>query len=432
MQENTHNGHRIELLAYILFAAFFASAISYLCYNGPVIYAFLITEDSIAEYLTSASFGLAGVILLALSFRRGPKVRKFMWAFIGVVALVIAAEEISWGQRILSVKTPEALIGHNMQREITLHNLVAFDSVNRKLHMAASYLILMYVAFSLMVLTLLPRVEEKFIYFGVPLIQIRLIPVFLLAPYFLILDPVLKADEFGELSLGIAAFMWAVDLYMTSAEKKRSNQLTSILIMAGMLSFAVIISAGLAYRYPYDAALTMRINLMASRDYHDDQLYEQSEILYNYIYEHPQHLMPETRLNHTKMLLAADRKFEATKLVSEAIREVEAGKPQGISSSRDFVLYSNQLRSFGEINLLLVEKPLADDYFDQAVIAGQKALSLGQTPDKKAKALWSISLTMAARGDIAGAIVKAEQAIEAATSIAFRHKIGRQLKIWKK
>ena len=432
MNDKTQNGHRFELFAYTLFSAFLASAVVYLCYYKPVAFAFLVTEDSIAEYLTSVSFGLAGVILLILAFKSGAKMRKFIWLLIGVVALIIAAEEISWGQRILSIKTPDSLSVHNIQEEITLHNLVAFQAVNSKLHTIVSYLILLYLFFSVIVLTLMPRFEEKLTAIGFPLIPIRLIPIFLLVAYFLLTWPVFKADEFGELFLGIAALMWAVDLYLTTPERKRSDQFKSVLIMLGMLSLAVILSAGMAYRYPNDPALTLRLNSMASRDYTDGGLHEQAGSLYNYIYENPRHLRPETRLNHARTLLAVDKKLEAADIVSVAIREIELDESKNVTSSRKLRIYSDQLRSIGEIFISLDKQSLADNYFDRAFEVGQKALSAGQASDStKAHALWSISQTMAARGDMAAAISNAERAIEMSSLPSLSHKIEQQLNNWR-
>jgi len=45
----------------------------------------------------------------------------------GIFFLFVAGEEISWGQRIFGLETPEVLQNHNVQGELNLHNLSIFD-----------------------------------------------------------------------------------------------------------------------------------------------------------------------------------------------------------------------------------------------------------------------------------------------------------------
>jgi hypothetical protein len=58
---------------------------------------------------------------------RGPAVALLL----GCVFFVAGMEEISWGQRILGVKTPERLARVNRQRETNLHNLEFFHGNER-------------------------------------------------------------------------------------------------------------------------------------------------------------------------------------------------------------------------------------------------------------------------------------------------------------
>lgn len=419
MRNKTQNVFNIELVVYTLFAVFSVCTVLYIFHYRPVTYVSLTNEDHIAEYGTSVCFGLAGLILLTLSFSRGPKVRKLMWMLIGVMALLIAAEEISWGQRIFHVGTPDVLREANIQKEISLHNLVIFDSVHQKLHNTVSYLILIYLVLSLVVLTSMPRLQEKLSAIGLPLIQPRLVPVFLLAPYFFLSGTILKSDEIFELFLGVAVLMWAVDLFLVSYENKRFTGFASVLIMIGTLILTVSISGGLSYRH--SRAITYRLNLLASHYYNHFGMYEQAQSLYTYIYQNPKHLTGATRLNHARMLLAIGKKTEAAEMLSLAARDLEAKEPVKTSNIIE-------LRLLGIIYMLLGENTRADNYFDKAVEIDQKKLSLSLTSDEKAEALWSISKTMQARGNSKNAITNIEQAIEYANAPALRLKLEQQLK----
>lgn len=89
-------------------------------------YHLLIAEDGIVERLQFLFFLFAGIFsfLTALNFFK----KKDFWQGAVFLALslgffFIAGEEISWGQRILEIETPEELAQKNIQGEITIHNL---------------------------------------------------------------------------------------------------------------------------------------------------------------------------------------------------------------------------------------------------------------------------------------------------------------------
>lgn len=71
---------------------------------------------------------------LALEFKRQQdRLTAIMFAIGMVVFTVIAMEEISWGQRILLIQTPEWMVGMNRQGETNLHNLNGLS--NKKMHL---------------------------------------------------------------------------------------------------------------------------------------------------------------------------------------------------------------------------------------------------------------------------------------------------------
>ena len=417
-KDDNPNWCDIGLLVYALFAALSAGIVFYLFYFDPVNFTLFITEDHFAEYGTSVSFGLAGIILLILSLAPGPKIRRVVWMFIGITSLVIAAEEISWGQRIFNIETPAALGEQNLQNEISIHNLVAFKSSTLNLHNYAAYLILSYLFISLTVLALKPRLAKTLTNIGIPLIPIRLFPVFLLAPYFFIFHPLAKNGELGELFLGITVLIWAIDLSTLSIERKQFSSFTSVLTGTGILLLAGIMAAGLTYQH--SARVTERLNFMASRDYYNREMYEQAQAIYTYIYQHPQYLMEDTRINHAKMLQATGEEAEATQILIETATDLEAKVLQKGSNKIRF-------RRLGMIYMMLAENKLANNYFDKSIEVDQRELALNPAPDEKAKLLLSISQTMEARGDITSAINNIEQANKYVQSAALRFKLEQRL-----
>lgn len=84
-------------------------------------------EDGLVEWLTVVGLLLgAYVALKRVVVLRHKKGVVFLVAsfLLGMVLIFGAGEEISWGQRILGLKSPEYFREHNAQGETNIHNLV--------------------------------------------------------------------------------------------------------------------------------------------------------------------------------------------------------------------------------------------------------------------------------------------------------------------
>lgn len=114
-----------SLLANILFFGLIAgfSALSVL---SPDAYYQNVQEDQPLEWSTFWAFLLAGA-LFAKAALSGRNKRPLPWFFLGVSAfcIVIAMEEISWGQRVLGYSPPRYFLENNYQQEFNLHNVMA-------------------------------------------------------------------------------------------------------------------------------------------------------------------------------------------------------------------------------------------------------------------------------------------------------------------
>lgn len=111
-----------------------AGAFSILSLSGSTITS-LVREDGVVEWIGAIGlFAAAGFFLAAfiVARRRGPasgKSRAGTWVLLLFAAtmLMLGGEEISWGQRLLGLSTPEAISSVNAQDETTLHNLQPFQ-----------------------------------------------------------------------------------------------------------------------------------------------------------------------------------------------------------------------------------------------------------------------------------------------------------------
>ena len=81
-------------------------------------------EDGLIETATFACFGLGGVLAVVAAARLHPLRHAALGAAgLAAVLFVAAGEEVSWGQRLFGVETPDALVDGNRQDELNLHNL---------------------------------------------------------------------------------------------------------------------------------------------------------------------------------------------------------------------------------------------------------------------------------------------------------------------
>ena len=85
-------------------------------------------EDGPVEWIGFASLLAAPVLAFVAAWCLRPAHQPAVAAAVlGAVLLFAAGEEISWGQRIFEVDTPEMLVDSNEQDELNLHNLVGLQ-----------------------------------------------------------------------------------------------------------------------------------------------------------------------------------------------------------------------------------------------------------------------------------------------------------------
>ena len=88
----------------------------------------LVVEDSLIEDLTAVLLSLAGILLFVTGRMERKALRRWIYVLGGILALFVAGEEISWGQRIFGYPTPDWIAEKNSQNEFNLHNLHFFQN----------------------------------------------------------------------------------------------------------------------------------------------------------------------------------------------------------------------------------------------------------------------------------------------------------------
>lgn len=111
----------LVLVGIILLAAF-----AFFFFNPHLLDVFL-DEDGPVEWLTVAGL-LAGCFLCFYRFAYLLKIKNWWFLTVtlvlGILLFIAAGEEISWGQRILGIKSSEYFLKNNAQGETNIHNLV--------------------------------------------------------------------------------------------------------------------------------------------------------------------------------------------------------------------------------------------------------------------------------------------------------------------
>ena len=116
----------------LLIVPFVAVAALVLAVPHPRLYHFLIDEDHVIEWSQFFAI-LAASVVFALAARRAQQARRrvltILFLLVAVGAFVVAGEEISWGQRLLGLTTPDALKDINHQGETNIHNISSLQRV---------------------------------------------------------------------------------------------------------------------------------------------------------------------------------------------------------------------------------------------------------------------------------------------------------------
>lgn len=405
---------------YLILAIILGGAPIILFYREPIAYAHLISEDFAGEYATAVAFGAAGVLFLVDAFRAPAPGRKALGAILGLIAIGVAGEEVSWGQRglgyLFGFSVPDWIRAINQQGEMNIHNLegVGFSRVYRP----GSYLLLGWLVFSAWLYVGRRALALRLSASGIPLVPLRLAPLLVLPVFFFLLYPVAKSDEIGELLVGIAALSFALDRVWDTGLTAGARPLTRPTALVVCLVAAGLLALGLAAVSPL-GHMAWRLHTLAERDYPQYGLFEASEEIFDYIYSHPDELVePDTRLTHAEVLAAAGKLPEARQMLAMAEESIEL---DGLAPSGDV------LRRVGAVYAILGEETRAAELLTAAIAADQRALEVTTGEDERAQLLFSLARTLAAQGFPVEAATNATTAHRTAVSAFLRAEIERWL-----
>jgi hypothetical protein len=165
----------------------------------PDLYYRVVQEDEFIEWASFWAFLVAGITYLLLA-RQNLATAKSPWFAIafGLLCILIAMEEISWGQRVIGYRPPQYFLANNFQQELNVHNVMATSYRKAILHA-----IIVGFGVALPVLRLIPATKPMLTRLNVTSAPPVLIPAFFVTSVFYAWYPWTHSGEWVELMLGL-------------------------------------------------------------------------------------------------------------------------------------------------------------------------------------------------------------------------------------
>ena len=187
----------------------------------------LANEDGPYEDIEAAAYFIASFLLLYVVAARG--VRNIWVLGIAILFFLVGGEEISWGQRLFAVATPETMREINVQGETNLHNIKGLNDIVRALS-----LLTLWGLFVAIPAGKLFRPTRRLIRgLGLPVANWGSALAIIVATGFMAIPRLagraeFDLDEVGELLVSLAALGLAVGLW--SAARSESRQAESVAV----------------------------------------------------------------------------------------------------------------------------------------------------------------------------------------------------------
>jgi hypothetical protein len=173
-------------------------------------YRFINNEDNLVEWLTFACLLISGLLSLIMAYQTYKYGDRYLWFFLlfGVACIILGFEEISWGQRILQVESPNFFLENSDQQEINIHNVVNQWFDVRTKHVAAFVLFIYGVC--LPILAIHPKMKTFFEKFRIVISPLFLAGGFALGAFMTLNIFSGQEEEVAELFLSLSLLLFII------------------------------------------------------------------------------------------------------------------------------------------------------------------------------------------------------------------------------
>ena len=196
---------------------------------APSVLAGSTVEDGVVEYLTAALF-LAATVAFSAAALVGAA--RMPWALpLAAACFLVAGEEVSWGQRLLGVGTPDALAEVNVQGETNLHNIEGVHDVVRGVSVVVLVTLFALLPLAARHVRAVRRLVDALRFPVPPLLAGGLVlagVAFMAAPRILSGAVIFSLDEVGELYVAAAWLVFALSTWTLSRTTARPGRLADL------------------------------------------------------------------------------------------------------------------------------------------------------------------------------------------------------------
>ena len=179
-------------------------------------------EDGVIEYGTAFFFLATSVASVILARRdRARRGRVLILWFFALAFFFASGEEISWGQRLLGMETPELMKEKNIQSEINIHNMLG-PLVDHFFLLG----VLVYGILSPLLAWRFPFFHKLFDYVGLPIGSLGLAVGFLTATFIWVGSSLFgqpsgyRVEEMRELLSALCLFLLMVEVWRKAPEDR--------------------------------------------------------------------------------------------------------------------------------------------------------------------------------------------------------------------
>jgi hypothetical protein len=175
-------------------------------------------EDNFLEWATAILLIIAGIISLVSALQIRQNQDLFFWFFLifSILCILASLEEISWGQRLLGVESPEYFLEASDQGEINIHNIIQKYTQNIKIfnftysfktkHLTGLITFIYGTCFPLLAKN--PKVNDLLTRYQIVIPNRLLAFSFFIGSILMIDIPTGEEEEIGEFLLSICIFLF--------------------------------------------------------------------------------------------------------------------------------------------------------------------------------------------------------------------------------
>ncbi len=417
-------GSTLPLGVNLAVALLLSGVSQFLVTRRPGFYVYLALEDGPIECLSFLGWILAAVLFL-WTCKRSSGLRSIVYLGFALIAVVLAMEEISWGQRVFGWGSPAFFALENRQSETNLHNLFPVGTIYRP----AAILLIVSCLIPWAVTRVSSRTRSCWNRWSLPVIEPRLWPLFFSSAYFLTRQFTARGHEVGELLLVAAVAVFALDSWMTSERPEQSDlRLASApLIVLASLLVGILATVWISPTLS-DERIARRLNSMANARLGKARL-DKAEPLFEFLRRHPRYRLSSTGFYYGMLLQAKGQREQARAILSDFIDQNPSNRQQVESKIWDESLGQ---RSLGFARCVAGASDLARPHFEAAVEIDRARLAAAIGTPEEASARSSLSASLLAVGESRAAGYQHRRALEMSPSSSMRHRIRNQNKLTKK